>query len=33
MAFQPAIIQYIIQKSSIIDTFKGGWNLIEINYF
>ena len=28
-AFQPAIFQHIIQKLSIVDTFKGGWNRIE----
>lgn len=28
-AFQPAIFQVIIQKLGVIDTFKGGWNLIE----
>ena len=29
IAFQPAIFQNIIQKLGIVDTFKGGWNLIE----
>jgi Fic family protein len=29
IAFQPAIFQDIIQKLGLIDTFKGGWNLIE----
>ncbi|MEZ4968375.1 MAG: Fic family protein [Flavobacteriaceae bacterium] len=29
IAFQPSIFQDIIQKSGIVDTFKGGWNLIE----
>lgn len=29
IAFQPEVFQSIIQKLSIVDTFKGGWNLIE----
>ena len=29
IAFQPAIFQDIIQKLGVVDTFKGGWNLIE----
>ena len=29
IAFQPAIFQDIIQKLGLVDTFKGGWNLIE----
>ncbi len=29
IAFQPLIFQDIIQKLSVIDTFKGGWDLIE----
>ncbi len=29
IAFQPSIFQDIIQKLDLIDTFKGGWNLIE----
>jgi len=28
-AFQPAIFQGIIQKLGVVDTFNGGWNLIE----
>jgi Fic family protein len=29
IAFQPAIFQDIMKKLGIVDTFKGGWNLIE----
>lgn len=29
IAFRPEIFQEIVQKLGVIDTFKGGWNLIE----
>jgi Fic family protein len=32
MAFSPAVFQQIMQQLSIVDSFKGGWNTIELQH-